>query len=666
MVKVSIVIPVWNRLDFTRMCLDALYRTLLVEDVPFEVIVIDNGSSDGTQEFFKSCSYRALHVLRNPENLGFARACNQGASVSKGQYLLFLNNDTEPRANWLTPLIRVLDRDARVAAVGSKLLFPDGTVQHAGIVMVDHQPLRDPLLAYHIYRRWGASHPAVNECRTYQAVTAACVLVRRSAFEAVGGFDEGYWNGYEDVDLCFKLREKGWLIVYEPKSVLIHYESQSGPERFRRVRDNVERLHRKWLGKVLPDFIVDAEGRTLVAPGNQIRLYVSPGEQPLTSLIMLTRNNLAYTKLCLESIRKHTREPYEVIVVDNGSTDGTTEYLRSQPDVRLIENGYNLGFALGNNRGLREARGTYIVFLNNDVVVTEGWLTRLLACAQSEPTVGIVGPRSNYVAGVQLVPNIPYGNDLRAMELFAQAWSLEHAGQWEQVPRVVGFCMLVRREVVERIGGFDSRFGLGNFEDDDFCLRAQIAGFTVRIAHDVFVHHFGSKTFQSERIDYRRLMEENWEIFKKKWNLPPDAPMEKGYIPASLVAQTFDRSRDFIPLTFPPLPLDNPKEEKYLAVFTPEVLRWFLLRFTARDPVTLVLYHPSESAFESVQRVIKSMGFGDEEIPDILLYPGELPAPRVPELVAAVDTVLYNDRNVLFLPWAVYLGKKVVKVPENA
>ena len=130
---------------------------------------------------------------------------------------------------------------------------------------------------------------------------------------------------------------------------------------------------------------------------------VTPKTLSLTSIIILTRNNLEYTKMCLESIRRYTPEPHEIIVVDNGSTDGTIEYLEAQEDVKLIKNGLNLGFALGNNLGLREARGEYIVILNNDTVVTEGWLTKLINSAQSNPQVGIVGPRSNYVVGVQLV-----------------------------------------------------------------------------------------------------------------------------------------------------------------------------------------------------------------------------------------------------------------------
>jgi len=661
-ITVSIVIPVFNRVEFTRQCLSSLYRWSFWEGVEFEVIVVDNGSKDATGEYLEEAQHRYpnLRVLRNQENQGFARACNRGVQGSSGKYILFLNNDTEVWPGWLAPLVRVLERDERVAAVGSKLLFPDGTIQHAGVVVINHKQIKDPLWCCHIYRQKPSSLPEANERRVYQAVTAACMLVRRSAFEAVGGFDEGYWNGYEDVDLCFKFGERRWLVVYEPESVLIHYESQSGLERFKRVKNNVERLHTKWLGKVSPDLVVEEDGRIL-ASSNYIRRYVFL-EKPFTSLIILTRNNLEYTRLCLESIRKYTPEPHEIIVGDNGSTDGTVEYLENQSDVKLIKNGYNLGFALGNNRGLREARGDYIVFLNNDVVVTEGWLTRLLACAKEDGRVGAVGPRSNYVAGPQLVPGVPYGEDLKAMQEFARKWSLEHAGQWETVPRVIGFCMLVKRGVIERIGGFDPIFGTGNFEDDDFCLRLQLAGFTIKIAHDVFVHHFGSKTFQSESIDYRKLMERNWEIFKRKWNLPQHASMERGYVPAMLLRQSFQPEKHVVPLHFAPLPLDGLREKKYLATFSPQVVRFFVERFQADDPVTLVLYYPEEEAYEKVKRCLEEAGYPEEATPDILIHSTPLPERKIPELVAAVDVVLLDGADSPFLPWAVYLGKDIVSV----
>ncbi|MEN3186776.1 MAG: methyltransferase domain-containing protein [Atribacterota bacterium] len=382
----------------------------------------------------------------------------------------------------------------------------------------------------------------------------------------------------------------------------------------------------------------------------------------LVSLILLTRNNLAYTKLCLESIRRYTPEPHEIIVVDNGSTDGTVEYLQEQPDVRLVENGYNLGFALGNNRGLQEARGDFVVFLNNDVVVTEGWLARLVACAREDEKVGAVGPRSNYVVGQQLVPNVPYGEDMEAMQEFARAWSVEHARKRDVVSRVIGFCMLVKRAVIEKIGGFDPIFGTGNFEDDDFCLRLQLAGFTIKIAHDVFIHHFGSKTFRSEHVDYQALMKHNWALFKKKWNLPENLPMEKGYTPLDLLRQPFQKEKHFVPLRFAPLPLDGARERKYLSSWNPKNVCWFVEHFTAEDPVTLVLYYPSEEAYEKVKRFLEEKRYQDDQIPDILLYAEKLPPAKIPELVNAVDAVFPDNGNTSFVLWGVYLGKNILTI----
>jgi len=251
--RVSIVIPVYNKLEFTKACLLALQANTPAER--YETIIVDNASSDGTEDFLKQIAGSA-RIIRNQANQGFAKACNQGAAAAQAELVLFLNNDTEPQPGWLEPLIHIVDSDSNVAAVGSKLLYPDGTIQHAGILTVEDHPSADLLVAINAHQSRPSIYPLANFPLTVQALTAACLLVRRSAFHETGGFDEEYWNGYEDVDLCFTLREKGWQIIYEPASTLIHHESQSGPERFRMAKQNIERLHAKWLGKVKPDLII--------------------------------------------------------------------------------------------------------------------------------------------------------------------------------------------------------------------------------------------------------------------------------------------------------------------------------------------------------------------------------------------------------------------------
>lgn len=270
---VSIIVPVYNRLELTRVCLERLFER--EEGGPsFEVVVVDNGSSDGTAAWLKEAArtYPRLRVVRQRWNLGFSRGCNGGAKVARGRELLFLNNDTEVQSGWLRALWTVLEEDPRVAAVGSKLLYPDGRIQHAGVVIASI-PDKDPLLATHIYAGQPGDFREANQMRTFQALTAACLLVRRSCFETVGGFDERYYNGYEDVDLCFKFRMNNWHLVYQPASVVIHHESQSGPERFQQALSNVRRLHRDWIGKIEPDVITDAAGVVVKSQSKVIQPY---------------------------------------------------------------------------------------------------------------------------------------------------------------------------------------------------------------------------------------------------------------------------------------------------------------------------------------------------------------------------------------------------------
>lgn len=1046
-VQVSIIIPVFNRLDLTRQCLEAVRRNTPAGQ--YELIIVDNGSSDGTTEFLcREQDAGRLRVILNPENRGFARACNQGARAAAGPYLLFLNNDTEVQPGWFEPLVAVLDADPKVGAAGSKLLFPNGTIQHVGVIIIDDQKSGKGLVPSHIHYREIVDPSRVNQSMTFQALTAACLLMRRSVFEQTHGFEEDYRNGYEDVDLCFKIQECGWLMVYEPRSVVIHFESQSGIERVSHEKDNFERLKRTWTGRIVPDVVIRADGKPVSSNANRVRRYRSPalasdsavtgnrmspardgelvdrssnrgakalpesvaldkvtealrcaeayikngnldaadrvlteaitqipdnpdlivalghvawkqgdlekarlqfvraatlkqdhaqayaalailflqqsrfaeaeeaartalaidatevtalkvvakiclnteryqeavqtyatilqhapndietlilvgncyaetgrferarafyqkvlaldaenqiatdnlaeanrlasaadraaseptapaasegfasvsivivtynsastiracldsvlsetrpatnlivvdnlstdetrsilheyqdriatilnsencgfsfacnqgirssageyivllnpdtivtpgwvdrlidhfgpgvgavgpvsdyaaelqnldrnlpdgpprrmgllevtdllsrgnagkaretklltgfcmmvprrvldkvglldeelflgnddldlswrlreqgyrlvvatdtfvyhegqvsfrsessekttrlvrestdrlyaklethygpGKVPTsmelwgidwfrptqmrevpgarcevlrTSLIILTHNGLEHTKNCLRSIEAHTPEPHELIIVDNASSDGTLDYLReyvaTHDNVRIIANRTNRGFAAGNNQGLALARGAYVLLLNNDTIVTDGWLTRMLKIFEAYPDVGIVGPMSNYVSGPQLIRDVSYSRS-EGLDVFATEWTNSHDGQSREATRVVGFCLLTRKEVIARIGGLDEQFGSGNFEDDDFCIRAFQVGFRARISLDAFVHHTGSQTFKAAKIDYRHSLARNWELFKTKWGIPTDTPYEKGY-----------------------------------------------------------------------------------------------------------------------------------------
>ncbi len=243
---------------------------------------------------------------------------------------------------------------------------------------------------------------------------------------------------------------------------------------------------------------------------------------------------------------RHTRARWELIVIDNGSTDGTGTYLAGVQDavpvpVTVVSNARNLGFPAAINQGLKAARGDYLVLLNNDAVVTDAWLDQLIALAEMEEEgttkntkdtkgesgrgnrvrmrIGLTGPMSNYASPPQLVENVPYAN-LEEMNEFARRWRHQPRGQWFTTGKLSGFCLLMKRAVFEAVGGLDERFGLGLFDDNDLAERARRAGFELAVAHDLFVHHFGSRTFAGAGIDAEKLLQENSDKFSRKWGIP--------------------------------------------------------------------------------------------------------------------------------------------------
>ena len=272
----SVIIPVWNRCELTRACIEALTKT--IDQISWELIVVDNHSTDETTAFLSTLS-GDVQIIHNQDNMGFAKACNQGAQAARGKYLVFLNNDTIPQPDWLRPLVSEVEEHPEVGVVGSKLLYADGSIQHAGVVF-----MRSHLIPYHIYRGVLNTIPAVNQRREFQAVTAACMLVRRELFEGVQGFHEGFSNGFEDVDLCLKVREKGYHVIYQPRSVVYHLESQT-PGRKDFDVSNGRLLEERWgdhwwLGD--EDFHYHTEGFKLVGRPQEVNFAVEVS--PMTDI----------------------------------------------------------------------------------------------------------------------------------------------------------------------------------------------------------------------------------------------------------------------------------------------------------------------------------------------------------------------------------------------
>ena len=235
-----------------------------------------------------------------------------------------------------------------------------------------------------------------------------------------------------------------------------------------------------------------------------------------TSIIILTYNKLEYTQKCIESIRTFTNEnDYEIIVIDNASEDGTLNWLKEQEDIILIANKSNMGFPKGCNQGIEVATGNEILLLNNDVIVTFNWLEKLRKALYSSDEIGAVGPITNYCSNYQSIKTTYKTID--EMHEFAKNFNVNKNGDWEYRLKLVGYCMLIKKEVVDKIGLLDEIFTPGNFEDDDYSLRIIKQGYKLIVCHDTFIHHFGSVTFKNDMPVFGDLLQKNSKKFKEKW-----------------------------------------------------------------------------------------------------------------------------------------------------
>ncbi len=242
-----------------------------------------------------------------------------------------------------------------------------------------------------------------------------------------------------------------------------------------------------------------------------------------TSIVILTYNGLDLVRLCIDSVIKHTDEPYELIVVDNGSKDGVLKYLNEIKNIlgdriTIIRNDENKGFPYGCNQGIKAAKGDYICLLNSDTMVSDGWLSGMIRVAAADRAIGIVGPlTNNTLPGEQMIPRTY--SDTEGLSAFAKDLREKNRGKFtvlEDSAILTGFCMLIKSEVVNIIGLLDVDFGLGTFEDNDYCWRARVAGYKLAVAQDVFIHHRLMGSFDANRIDIDKMSRQNLNYFNNK------------------------------------------------------------------------------------------------------------------------------------------------------
>lgn len=537
----TIIIVTYNSAATIAVCLESLVHTVAASD---RVVVIDNNSRDTTVAIVEQYQPKlSLELVRNTENRGFSTATNQGIRRAETPLVVLLNPDTVVTGGWLERLaFRLID--PAVAAVGpvsnvaagrqSVACHWSGTLPHG---------FSPEQAAEQLYR----SNRGKSEQTRF--LIGFCLMIRQQVLEQLGGLDERLFLGNDDLELSWRLRLHHYNLLIAADTFVWHegqHSFRSDPDTvtgrllqessdalywilsayygFNRVPSPVELWGIDWFTPSQASFNANTRfDQVLHLPEKAWEIPQPAGDSLLVSLVVLTFNQWRCTEECLRSISRHTPEPYELIVVDNGSTDGTSEQLAvlaaEDKRIRLILNHDNRGYAAGCNQGMQQARGDYIVLLNNDVVVTPEWLSGLLECHASHPLVGIVGPLTNSASGIQVVPEPDYACH-GGLDLFARLFRIQHRFRRVRSRRVVGFCMLFSKKLISEIGLLDEQFGTGNYEDDDFCIRAALAGYQNLVAADVYVHHYGSMTFKGNRIDYRPALVRNAALFHEKWSRP--------------------------------------------------------------------------------------------------------------------------------------------------
>jgi O-antigen biosynthesis protein len=232
----------------------------------------------------------------------------------------------------------------------------------------------------------------------------------------------------------------------------------------------------------------------------------------LVSILIPCCGQLEYTKLCIASVLRYSRKPYELIFLDIGSLDGTREFIAgiaaaAQVRVEVVRTPPDLGIAGAVQGAVKLARGEFLLLLNNDTIVTDGWLDKMVDLAQLMPGIGVVGPMSNYADAPQRVEKVPYRIGPKkggpsdwlvateAIDAFARKMREENRNKYRDVDRLGGFCLLIKREILKRVGHLRESSELGLFDSDLLCRSARQAGFTLACCTDVYIHHFGTRTF---------------------------------------------------------------------------------------------------------------------------------------------------------------------------
>lgn len=571
--ELSVVIPTHGRTEKLVKLLDLIEQQTLSRD-RFECFVVDDGSPDPVT--VDSTRYSFSLTLMRCEQGGPGHARNQALPYSRGRYTLYLNDDAVPALDLLEQHLAAHARSPEKTVVLGTFPFTAEAMKSTFVQVLAVTDLlftftrlpADQDLDWRYFWTCNLSvsteglrqvdgfdselftEPIVEDVEIgyrleQQGFTVrhfpSCKAEHDHRLEPAGYFDRMERLGYFLTRMWAKHNDP--TVLWSPSDEHLErlvFESLDGGERnLRAVESTIQALEcieNEAAGRRLDAATIERV-RSIVATvglgpwqhgihhaitGVDARALAKSGapKGKLTTIVMVSYNALATTQDCIDSLRRTADPAYptELIVVDNGSTDGSAEWLSSQPDVRLIANSDNVGAPAARNQALAQGYGDYVCFIDNDIVVTRGWLERAQYHAMADPRVGCVCFVAQRASKDQIVEYDGDGSEAQ-LEAFSTERLVDYYRLGQETSLFASFGVLVTSAVIDSIGGFDAAFSPWGFEDDDFAMRSLRAGFRNRVALDVFVYHapYLDSGKQKKHVDH---LHANWETFSRKWGSP--------------------------------------------------------------------------------------------------------------------------------------------------
>ena len=517
---ISVAVVNWNGGEYLPRCLASIYE----QGVDLEVILVDNASTDGSEKKAKEL-FPQIKLIQMGGNKGYSAGCNAGVKEAQGEFILLLNPDVILLPKCLPRLLAFAKANPQAGVVAPKLLNPEGSLQPSirgfpyplSLLLL---PLSYLFPGNKLISSYRMTYFSYEEIAEVDQPMSSCLLVRKSAYEEVGGMDESFPLYFNDVDFLYRMKKKGWKVFFLPQAKAVHFLGGSTS-----LLPNLKRLflshkglidfYRKHFPLYLPLaylYLLALPIRALIPKRKRSHFLVfqkikEKGEIPL-SVVIVNWNAGEYLPRCLASIFEQGVD-LEVILVDNASTDRSERMAKKMfPQIKLIQMGENKGYSAGCNAGIKEAKGEFILILNPDTVVLPRAFAKLLEFARKNPQAGIIGPQMiGFDGKVQMScrrfpsyeTGLFRGTFLERLMPKSRTLSRYLLSGWDhstprEVDWVSGAAMLLRREFIREAGLFDETFYM-YCEDIDIGMRAREFGWKVMYCPYVrIIHRIGGSS----------------------------------------------------------------------------------------------------------------------------------------------------------------------------